>query len=325
MTEINWGILGTARIAERLAASIKEADNARLQMVGSRSADRVSKFTAQYHIPQSGTYQEVLDNPAVDAIYIPLPNHLHLKWAEMALQAGKSVLVEKPIVLNIRDLNRLRQVALDTDQLLMEGLMYRFHPVIPKLQELIATDQIGEIEFIQFNFAHSIASYLGNADNYRYYRELGGGALFDLGIYGIDVIHQLIPDTEAEIAFVKSVAYDTKQLAQALAPADRWTKCMLYFDNIQAEIMASFSSHSKLLLISGTSGEIRLNDLSAPGVKEIELRNQQGTEFIAVESCNTYRMEIELFSQSLLDGEPSPISLQSSYRNIDLIERLLQH
>jgi predicted dehydrogenase len=179
MRKIRWGILGTASIAYRRAVpALQSTPNAEVVAVASRSLEKAQKFATERGIAQAfGSYEALLASPAVDAIYIPLPNSEHATWALRCAEAGKPVLCEKPLAPTATDAQRVVDAFAQRKLLLAEGFMYRFHPLTERVLELVKAGAIGRIvgASAAFNFA------LNAGGNIRHEPQLGGGALLDVG------------------------------------------------------------------------------------------------------------------------------------------------
>ena len=184
-----WGVLGPGFIATRaVMPAIQHAPDARLMAVASRSNERAQTVAAQFNIERCYTdYQALLDDPEIQAVYIALPNHLHALWTIRAARAGKHVLCEKPLALSSAECDQMIAACRQANVLLMEAVMYRFHPRMIALKALVAHGELGEIHFLNAAF-----SFPFNAlDNYRSQAEFGGGALLDVGSYCVNAVRWL--------------------------------------------------------------------------------------------------------------------------------------
>jgi predicted dehydrogenase len=183
MTPIRWGVLGVAAIATgRFIPAMKAAQSARLVGIASRSADRARAAAEEFGIPQHfGSYEALLADPHIDAVYVPLPNHLHVEWAVRALEAGKHVLCEKPLCLSARDVVTLQAARARTGLHIEEAFSYRNHPQWAKIAEVLASGAIGAPRAVQCTLAKQ---FLDPGD-IRNNPDQGGGALYDLGSYAI--------------------------------------------------------------------------------------------------------------------------------------------
>jgi predicted dehydrogenase len=183
MDPVRWGILSVSgHYALRVHGPLSGLDEARIVAIASRGKDRAAEAAAQFGIPKSyGSYAELLADPEIEAIYIPLPNNLHAEWATAALKAGKHVLCEKPFAMDASQAKAMTAVAKEKALLLMEAFMYRFHPQWVRAREIVASGELGRLLAIQSWFTYN------NADptNIRNKTETGGGALYDIGCYAV--------------------------------------------------------------------------------------------------------------------------------------------
>ena len=187
--ELNWGILGTARIAETAIQAIRANRNNRVLALASRDLTRGRQFADKAKIPVAyGSYDELIADSSLQAVYIPLPNSEHKDWTIKALQAGKHVLVEKPFALNGDDAQAMVDAAVDSGQVLMESFNYRYHSRTLKALEILNKEELGKLRFVNCSFSFP----LENPDDFRLVPELGGGALYDLGCYCIDFMRLMV-------------------------------------------------------------------------------------------------------------------------------------
>jgi predicted dehydrogenase len=189
MDQLRWGVLSTADIArQKVIPAIAKAGNCQLVAIGSRDVRRAEEVAGELGIPRAyGSYEALLADPEVDAVYIPLPNHLHAEWTIAAARAGKHVLCEKPLALTVGDAERMIAAAEAAGVKLMEAFMYRLHPSWVALREVVASGRLGELVAVQSWFSY----YNDDATNIRNIVEVGGGALFDIGCYQVNLSRML--------------------------------------------------------------------------------------------------------------------------------------
>ncbi|HEU4673512.1 MAG TPA: Gfo/Idh/MocA family oxidoreductase, partial [Candidatus Limnocylindrales bacterium] len=189
MDELRWGILSTARIGrENVVPAIQAAARCRVVALASRDAERGRAIAADLGIDRvHASYEALLADPDVDAVYIPLPNHLHVEWSIAAARAGKHVLCEKPLALTAADADRALEAADDAGVRLMEAFMYRLHPSWRAVRELVASGRIGELVAVQSWFSF----FNDDPANIRNVRAYGGGALYDVGCYCVNLSRML--------------------------------------------------------------------------------------------------------------------------------------
>jgi len=187
--EMNWGILSTARISEKVIPAIQSTKHNHVVAVSSRDLTRARQFADRMQVPVAyGSYDELIADPTVHAVYIPLTNNDHKTWTIKALQAGKHVLVEKPFALNANEAQEMVGAAVEKSLVLMEGFNYRYHSRIRKVFETIKKGELGKLRFVNCSFSFP----LENPDDFRLVPSLGGGALYDLGCYCIDFQRLLV-------------------------------------------------------------------------------------------------------------------------------------
>lgn len=183
-----WGILGAARIAQAVLPAIREAGG-EVVMLGAREPQsaRAQAFAAEWQIGQVGSYDDVIAAD-LDAVYIPLPNHLHRPWSEAALRAGKHVLTEKPLSLNAQEAAQLAGVAAETGKVLLEAFAYRFAPQHRAVLEVVRGGELGEVKLYRGVFGFKMT----NPDDFRWSPVMGGGALYDVGCYPVNLARLLL-------------------------------------------------------------------------------------------------------------------------------------
>ncbi|MEM8860862.1 MAG: Gfo/Idh/MocA family oxidoreductase, partial [Chloroflexota bacterium] len=189
--KVNWGILGNATIGRVcVVPAIAKSSNGRVQAVGSRAIERARELTDAHGGTAVEGYEAVLQDPAVDAVYVPLPNHLHKEWTIKALEAGKHVLVEKPFAMNAAEAEEMVACAKANDRYLMEAFMWRFHPRSQKIKQMIKDGELGKIGSIRTAFTFPVQR---DGTNERLFLpEMGGGSLWDVGTYGVSVARWML-------------------------------------------------------------------------------------------------------------------------------------
>ena len=182
MKHLRWGLLAAGNIAGRFAKGVATiTDQATALAVGSRSLDKAKKFAEEHKIERAyGSYEELLADKDVDAVYISTPNSMHAEWSMKAAQAGKHILCEKPVTANVKELKKVLPVIRKCDVFFMEAFMYRCHPQWKRLLEIIKTGTIGEVRILQSSFAFNMGLQL---QNIRLSNPLAGGGLMDVGCY----------------------------------------------------------------------------------------------------------------------------------------------
>jgi D-xylose 1-dehydrogenase (NADP+, D-xylono-1,5-lactone-forming) len=284
-------VLGAAWIADRvLLAALRDAAGSELLAIASRDPARARELADRHGVPRvHADYAAVLADPDVDAVYVPLPNSLHLSWTQRALAAGKHVLCEKPLALNATEAREMAAAARVSGRLLMEAAMYRFQPRVRALLDSLAG---ARIRHVSASFAFAIAA----GDNYRLRPELGGGALLDVGFYVADVARWLLGEPERVEAAIRGGAVD--MTCGAL---------LRFAGGAQAALFASFEAaeHQELVVVCAD----RVVRLDRPFTPSPDPDGQ-------------YRLMVEAFCAAALSGAPAPLSLESSIATLRLLDRI---
>ena len=202
MRKIKWGVLGTAYIFERdTAEGMKQAENCELYAIAGRSMKKVKDFQKKYGFAKAyNSYDELLADPEVEAVYIPLPNTLHYKWSIKALQAGKHVLCEKPIAPTEKEVQEMFRVARENNVYLMEAFAYQHSPYITAILDEIKAGKIGDIKYME---AALITSDYNN-NNIRMRKEMLGGCTYDLGVYCSSLILRMLVEEPDKVQAISS-------------------------------------------------------------------------------------------------------------------------
>jgi predicted dehydrogenase len=303
---LRWGILGTARINRRLIPAIRFDPRSELVAVASRDRARAEAYAREWSIPRAAAgYQTLLDDPGIDAVYIPLPNTDHVPWTLKAIAAGKHVLCEKPLALDPADIDRIGAAAAAAHVVVEEGFMYRHEPLTARVMSLIHDGAIGTVRAVVSGFTFA----LDEGPNIRLDPALGGGALWDVGCYPATYA-QLITGHEAKMVF--GTAHWNA------AGVDEEFMGMLRFDGAAtASIYAGFRAKYRTWLeVLGSDGGLTVPNPFRPGPIEIlELERNGAVERIEVAgSPEIFVREVEHFVASVLDGAPTVVSLAESRR-----------
>jgi predicted dehydrogenase len=318
MAKVRWGILSTAKIArEKVIPALQRCKHGEVVAIASRQIDPAQEIANRLHIPTvHGSYEELLNDATVDAVYIPLPNHLHVEWAIKAIQAGKHVLCEKPIALSSTEAIRLLQVAGEKPHLkVMEAFMYRFHPQWVLAKELVDDARIGQLKTIQSFFSY----YNADPKNIRNQKDMGGGGMMDIGCYCVSLARFLFNSEPLRV--LGQVTIDPVLQTDTLASG------MLEF----ATGTATFTCSTQLMpyqrvQILGTEGRVEIEiPFNAPPNSETRLwlHTKDGSEEMTFEPVDQYTLQGDLFAQSILNNTPVPTPLQDAVNNMKVIEAVL--
>jgi len=310
--------LSTAKIGtEQVIPAMQLGKYCEITAIASRNLDKAQAAARQLGIAKAyGSYEELLADPDIDAIYNPLPNHLHVPWSIKALNAGKHVLCEKPIGLTATKARELLDAAQKRPQLkVMEAFMYRHHPQWQRARQLVAEGKIGELRTIQSFFSY----YNANPDNIRNKAEIGGGGLMDIGCYLIS-LSRFIFGTEPE-RVCGIMEYDPQ------FKTDRLTSGILDFGRGTSTFTCStqLTPHQRVNIF-GTEGRVEIEiPFNAPPDQPCKMWHQYGTEVdkVVLDVCNQYTIQGDLFSQAVLNDTDVPTPLEDAVANMKVIEALI--
>ena len=325
--KVKWGILGTANIARwATIPGMKKADNCELYAIAGRSPAKAQSFAEQYGIAKAyGSYDELLADPLVQAVYIPLPNDLHLPWVTKALAAGKHVLCEKPLALNASEAREMYRTARENGVILMEAYAYLHSPYVESLKRDVASGIIGEVDYIDTSFVTQ-----GYTEDFRLHKEHGGGAMYDLGCYCTTMILSLVDD---EVASVNASAEFTDLGVDMLTTAQmRFKGGARAAFTVGMNLGIGSNSRFDRLYIHGSKGSIRSDvEYNQEGTLRYTIYAREGLadgtpaggitrEVFALQN---YALEIEQLGRCILEGETPHITEEFSVKNAEVIDRVL--
>ena len=285
---VKWGILSTADINRKLLAGAAESDDVEVVAVGSRDLGRAQEFARTWGIERAyATYDELLADPDVEAVYIPLPNTMHSEWSIRSLEAGKHVLCEKPFSRHITDVERAFDAAEETGLHLSEAFMYRHHPQTARLAELVASGAIGDLRVIRTTFSYS----LYDPENIRLRTDAEGGSLMDVGCYCVSGSRLLGGEPEVVTG------------QQFVGPSGTdWVfgGTLRFPGNViaQFDCGTAMTERDELEAI-GSEGSLFLDDPWHCNVPVIEVRRDGKVERVEVEPVDSYRLELENLSDAI--------------------------
>jgi xylose dehydrogenase (NAD/NADP) len=291
---LRLGLLSTARINDEILQGAAPSDAVEVVAVGSRDRARAEKYAKQKGIPRAhGSYEELLADPEVDAVYNSLPNSMHVPWTLRSLAAGKHVLCEKPMGRRAAEVERAFDAADAAGLIVMEAFMYRHHPQTKKLRELVAGGAIGDVLGIRSHFTF----LLEDESDLRMRPELDGGSLMDLGCYCVSASRLIAGEPET---------VEASQVLTRTGVDRRFTGKLRFAGGIEAEFECGFDApRSSRLEIEGTEGTALVRDF--PGCSEpIELRRNCKTARVEVEDADRYRLQLENFAAAI-EGKAEPL------------------
>ncbi len=313
--QVRWGILGCAGIAEKaFIPAVRESHNGVLGAIASRDAARAAEWRRRFGFERShGSYQQLIDDPGVDAVYNPLPNDLHAEWSIRAMKAGKHVLCEKPMAMNAAEVRAMIEAAEAGGVRLMEGFMYKFHPQIARTLDILRSGRIGEPRSV-----HSSFTFRFDRDpaNYRWSPGQGGGALYDVGCYTISIARLVFGAEPAAVSAAARVdpvtGVDTTAEALLEFPGGRFALCESSFE-------AQFQSR---LLVVGTDGLLRLDRAFSAKDFDVAVRIARGDseESAPVPKANMFTLMIEAFDEAVLGGAPPAVPAADAWHNMRAID-----
>jgi predicted dehydrogenase len=324
MTSLRWGILSTADIARsKVVPGIQKAQRCEVVAIASRDIERARRVAAELGIPTAyGLYEALLADPEVDAVYVPLPNHLHADWSIAAIRAGKHVLCEKPLAMTAADAQRMVDAARAGGVHLMEAFMYRLHPSWVAVRDLVASGRIGRLTSIQSWFSY----YNDDATNIRNLADAGGGALYDIGCYAVNLSRMLFAGEPTRVE--ASVTRDPASGVDVL------TSAILEFDDGVATFTCSTRTETdQRVHVYGTEGRISVGiPFNIPPDRRTQIFLTSGgeppvapdTQVLTFETADPYAVEAEQFAAAVLDDGATPVPPEDAVANLRVIERIFK-
>lgn len=315
--KIQWGILGAATIArEDVIPAMLKSKYCRVMAIASRNKKKAYATAKEFHIPKYYEgYQELLNDSEIEAVYIPLPNHLHVEWAKKALMAGKHVLVEKPIALSSEEAMGLLETAKEYPELkVAEAFMYKYHPQWIKVKQMVDGGKIGILKTIQSSFSY----FEDDADHIVNNKQFGGGSLMDIGCYSISISRLLFGSEPKSV--LANIEYHPEFKVDILATG------ILEFDEGSSSFFcATQLVDNQQVEIFGTEGSIKFElPFNPPNDKpsKIWLTKNEVTTEIEFEICNQYTLQADVFSLAILENNKTPVHLEDAINNMVVIEKL---
>ena len=315
MTTVRWGVLSTANIGvKHVIPAMQAGEHCEMVGIASRNLDRARMAAAELGMPRAyGSYEELLADDEIEAVYIPLPNHLHVPWSMKALKAGKHVLCEKPIGLSAEEAERLLAVSIRYPHLkVMEAFMYRHHPQWQRARQLARGSAIGDLKTIQAFFSY----YNDDPTNIRNKAEIGGGGLMDIGCYCIS-LSRFIFDAEPQ-RVLGILEYDpdfeTDRLASAIMDFGTGTATWTCATQLAAYQRVN---------IVGSEGRIEIElPFNPPPGHACRIWHQRGEKLdeITFEPVDHYQIQGDLFSLAVLNDGDVPTPLGDAVANMRAIE-----
>jgi predicted dehydrogenase len=316
---INWGILSTAEINRAVIPPIKSLSQAELYGIASRDHQKARNYARKNGFIKSyGSYQDLLDDPDIDAVYISLPNGLHHEWIMKSLAAGKHVLCEKSLVTSYVDMKEVMREAEERKLLVMEAFMFRYHAFFRKIEEYAKSDLVGRIHNIQTSFAY----ILDKKDDIRLNPDLGPGVMGDLGCYCLNFCRTLMG--AEPFSWTSHVHYNDQGIDMEARVE------LLFSEERTAQIFSSFTTNGSFANIIGEKGRLNIIDpfradtgkgeflyFSADGKKREKVK-------VTAEKSG-YFLEVEDFTNAILEHRKPGLSIEDSLNNILIMEDVVEN
>jgi len=322
--DVRWGVLSTAKIGiDKVIPATAAAERCEVVAIASRDLERARAAASELGIARAfGSYEDLLADPDVDAVYNPLPNHLHAEWTIAAARAGKHVLCEKPLATTSADAERMIQACEAEGVLLMEAFMYRLHPTWEAVTSLVASGRIGELKTVQSWFSY----FNDDPGDIRNLVETGGGALYDIGCYCVNLSRMLFGAEPERVG--------GSVLRDPVMGIDVLTSGILDFGDVVATFTCSTRAEpDQRVHIYGTEGRISLEiPFNIPPDRPTRVSLTAGgdppvrpeTEVFTFDPANEYTIQAERFAAAVLDGGRVPIPPSDAVGNLRVIEELFR-
>ncbi len=320
MTEskLRWGVISTSNIGRAAVnPAIQASRNGELLAVASREEVRAREFAEKWEIPgHYGSYDALLDDASLDAVYIPLPNSMHREWTIRTAEKGKHILCEKPLALSAAECREMEASAEANGVKLMEAFMYRFHPRTERVVEMVRAGVVGDLKVITSAFTFR----LKNPDNIRLKPELGGGSLMDVGCYCVNVSRTI---AGAEPVEVQAVAH------QGSSGVDEQMVGTLRFeDGLLAQFDCALTMERReSCLVAGADAYLTVPAAFLPGTDDVVIREHRSrgemTEH-TVAGDDEYRLMVEHFADCVLNDRPLRYTAEEAARNMSVIAALYE-
>ncbi|XXU25990.1 Gfo/Idh/MocA family oxidoreductase [Sorangium sp. So ce887] len=321
LTPVRWGVLGVSHFAMHVSLpGMKRGPLTQLAALASRDLGKARAAAQSFGIPRAyGSYEELLGDPEIDAIYNPLPNHLHVEWTARAARAGKHVLCEKPIALSAKEAETLVAVQRETGKLITEAFMIRNHPQWQQAREWVRSGQIGDLVSVQM----ALSYFNRDAANIRNRKEVGGGALYDIGCYAVNTSRFLFgrEPARAMALIARDPDFGTDRLTSGLL--DYGGAHMTFTCSTQAVAYQRVNAF-------GVKGRIEIEiPVNAPADQPCKLFLDDGStlncssaKVTSIPAVDQYHLQSEAFSRAIRTGGPVENSIEVAVGNMRVIDAL---
>jgi len=314
---LNLGVISTANIAvDRVVPALKKSGLVEVKAIASRDINRSKRWAEKLKIDKYyGNYDEMLKSTEIDAVYIALPTGMHFEWTIKSLLKGKHVICEKPLALTSEDVRQMIKLSREQKLVLMEAFMYRYHPRNLKVFEMVKNGEIGEIKTIESSFSY----VLDDQDNYLMSKELGGGSLYDVGCYCVNVSRMI---TSLEPKEVFGTLNNTKTMVD-----ETFAGIMRFPFGILSSFQVSMDEEPRYFYrVIGNKGliEVPWAFVSFEKPTYIVLQKNEKMEKIKFEGANEYLLEFEDFARAILKKNPLMYDIEDSLKNAYALESLMK-
>jgi predicted dehydrogenase len=320
---IRWGVLGAANIATaKVIPAMQRAAGCEVVAIASRDGTRAAQAAADLGVPRAhGSYEALLADPAVDAVYLPLPNHLHVPWTAKTAEAGKHVLCEKPIALNAGEARSLLEVRDRTGVRIQEAFMVRAHPQWRRAKALVDSGELGEVRAMSGFFSY----FNEDPGNVRNVAEFGGGGLLDIGCYLVNTARFIFGAEPSRVA-------GTLDLDSRFG-VDRQASMVLDFDGRHAIGTCSMQLQAyQRIQVVGTAGRLEIEiPFNAPPDRPCRVLFDRtgdlagtGIETVAFEVCNQFTIQAEEFARAILEDQPQSAPLEDAVANLTCLDAIVR-
>ena len=315
---VRWGVISTANIGRSAVnPAIQASSNGELVAVASRSEEAARAFAEEWGIPgHYGSYEALLEDDGIDAVYIPLPNNMHKEWTIRAAEAGKHVLCEKPLALDVAECEEMEAAAAEHGVKLMEAFMYRFHPRSRRAIDMVREGVVGELKTIRSAFTFR----LSRPDDIRWLPEFGGGALMDVGCYCVNVSRTIVGEEPVEVQATASRA-DTGVDDHLVGILRFPSGVVAHFD------CALTAERCEFYEVAGTEAYLRVPAAFRPGTADAHIEEHSGSGDTTVHTLpgvDQFQLMVEHFADCVLNDEQPRYPVAEAIRNMRVIEALYE-
>lgn len=308
-----WGILGTGGIAKKFAGQLRDSRQGTLAAVGSRTVVSATEFAGNFGGVPHGSYDAMLADKDVEAVYVSLPNGMHAEWSIRAMRAGKHVLCEKPLAATATEAEQMFVVAEETDRVLVEAFMYRHHPAVMRFIDMARDGAIGEIKLIRSHFTFNRADSPGDV---RYQPALAGGSIMDVGCYCVNMIRALAGGQPQRVEAV---------VHRHATGVDDYASGILSFHG--GRVLGSFSCGMTVLAdrttyVGGSDGYMSIDTPWFSNGQFSIVRNGRKETIQVAETANLYALEADAMAAVIRDQVPPQINKDDSLGNMAVLDAL---